>query len=190
MSWHSLTISSGVLNLIKPVFPCHGYGFFGGTKVCTLTRTPGKPVAKPVTIPNINYIISLIEARPKIFLDEVQENLRHHCSREVSLSTLSHTLHRIQITHKKVTTEALERNELLRATWQAEYGDIGWMNQVSTTWSINIDLDGASWEWHVFHAILSSVVNVFQSYQHWDQMVSLRLTFLKDQSIKNTLFSF
>jgi hypothetical protein len=85
---------------------------------------------------DINYITSLIEARPKIFLDEVQEKLSHHCGQEVSISTLSRTLHRIQITHKKVASEALERNELLQATWQAEYGDIPaeycvWLDELS-----------------------------------------------------------
>ncbi len=73
---------------------------------------------------DINYITSLIAARPKIFLDEIQDNLSLHRGRDVSISTLSRTLHQIQITHKKVASEALERNELLWATWQAEYGDI------------------------------------------------------------------
>jgi len=95
---------------------------YGTTQNPFAEHTHGCP--RELDMGDINYIISLIEARPKTFLDDVQENLRHHHSQEVSLSTLSRTLHRIQITHKKVTTEALERNELLRATWQAEYGDI------------------------------------------------------------------
>ncbi|KAF9530065.1 hypothetical protein CPB83DRAFT_763947, partial [Crepidotus variabilis] len=42
----------------------------------------------------------------------------------VSISTLSCSLHQIQITYKKVANKALEKNELLRATWQAVNGDI------------------------------------------------------------------
>src|SRR6266511_4327851 len=56
---------------------------------------------------DINYITSLIQARPKIFLDEIQENLSHHRGREVSISTLSCTLHQIEITHKKLQVRHL-----------------------------------------------------------------------------------
>ena len=56
LSWQSPALSSGVWNQIKPAYPCHRYRFFRGTKVCTLTHTPGKPVAKPVTFPTDMHI--------------------------------------------------------------------------------------------------------------------------------------
>lgn len=42
----------------------------------------------------------------------------------MSIATISRSLRRLNYTHKQVSREALERNELLRATWQAKYGDI------------------------------------------------------------------
>jgi len=38
------------LKQIKPVTHGYGYGFFGGTKVCTRTRTPELPVTLPAGI--------------------------------------------------------------------------------------------------------------------------------------------
>ncbi|GBE83747.1 hypothetical protein SCP_0508030 [Sparassis crispa] len=73
---------------------------------------------------DVNYISSLIAAKPCIYLDELQEELYIHRNIVVSLATLSRTLRRSALSHKQVSKEAMERNELLRATWQAEYGDI------------------------------------------------------------------
>jgi hypothetical protein len=83
-----------------------------------------------------NYISSLIQARPKIFLDEIQEELSRFRGVDVSLATLSHTLHRIAISQKKVSSAAAERNELLRATWQGAYGHLPaeyflWLDEAS-----------------------------------------------------------
>ena len=36
----------------QPTYPCHRYGFLWGTEFCTPTRTPEKPVAKPVQFPS------------------------------------------------------------------------------------------------------------------------------------------
>ena len=73
---------------------------------------------------DMNYISSLIDARPKIYLDEIQDELLNRRDVFISISTLSCTLHRLSMTHKHVANEALKRNELLRATWQAAYADI------------------------------------------------------------------
>jgi transposase len=72
----------------------------------------------------LNYLISLLEARPKIYLDELQEELFTARDVDVSIPTISCALHRWEMSNKTVASTALERNELLRATWQAEYGDI------------------------------------------------------------------
>ena len=59
-----------------------------------------------------------------LYLDELQEQLFAVRDKDVSLATLSHAIQRLAMTHKQVSKTAAERNELLRATWQAEYGDI------------------------------------------------------------------
>ncbi|KZP30238.1 hypothetical protein FIBSPDRAFT_707768, partial [Athelia psychrophila] len=63
-------------------------------------------------------------ANPTLYLDEMQEKLWNARDVDVSISTLSCTLNRIALSHKSISRKAAERNELLRATWQAEYGDI------------------------------------------------------------------
>ena len=70
------------------------------------------------------YIQGLIDARPKIYLDELQEELEVYRGVSISIATISRTLHRLALSCKKVSPAALERNELLRATWIAAYGDI------------------------------------------------------------------
>jgi transposase len=73
---------------------------------------------------DIDYISSLIHANPVLYLDEIQDQLLQYRNLEVSLATVSRALRRIALTHKKISSEAVERNELLRATWQAAYADI------------------------------------------------------------------
>ncbi|KIK78001.1 hypothetical protein PAXRUDRAFT_87892, partial [Paxillus rubicundulus Ve08.2h10] len=51
---------------------------------------------------DITFISSILDANPTLYLDEIQNRL----------------------SHKQLSKTASERNELLRATWQAEYGDI------------------------------------------------------------------
>jgi transposase len=85
---------------------------------------------------DLSYISGLIQARPKIFLDEIQEELAVNREVVVSLATLSRTLHRQALSHKRVSRTAFERNEELRAIWVAEYGDIPkeyfvWMDESS-----------------------------------------------------------
>ncbi|KIK73507.1 hypothetical protein PAXRUDRAFT_119145, partial [Paxillus rubicundulus Ve08.2h10] len=73
---------------------------------------------------DITYITSILDAHPSLYLDEIQECLFTAHNVDVSIATLSRTLRRIQLSHKQVSKSALERNEELRAVWQAEYGDI------------------------------------------------------------------
>jgi len=85
---------------------------------------------------DMNYISSLIDAQPKIYLDEIQEELLNRRNVLVSIATLSRALRRMAITNKQVANTALERNELLRATWQAAYADIPaeycvWLDEAS-----------------------------------------------------------
>lgn len=71
---------------------------------------------------DLTYITSVLDANPSV--DELQEKLLMSCDVEMSIVTLSRTLRRMAVTNKKVSKMAMERNEVLRATWQAAYGDI------------------------------------------------------------------
>ncbi|KAJ2932452.1 hypothetical protein H1R20_g4639, partial [Candolleomyces eurysporus] len=96
---------------------------------------------------DVDFIASMIDARPKIFLDELQEDLANYRDIDVSIATLSRTLHRIAISKKKVSSSAAERNELLRAMWQAEYAHYPaeyfvWLDESSVDDFTNLRMDG------------------------------------------------
>ncbi|RXW14857.1 hypothetical protein EST38_g10994 [Candolleomyces aberdarensis] len=108
---------------------------------------PGSGRKRVLTSTEIDYIASVIDARPKIFLDELQEDLAYYCDVDVSIATLSRTLQRIAISKKKVSSAAAERNELLRATWQAEYAHLPaeyfiWLDESSVDDLTNLRKDG------------------------------------------------
>ena len=73
---------------------------------------------------NLEYLCSLLQANPALYLDELQENILHVRDVDVSIATISQALRGLALTHKEQANEAAEWNEMLRATWQAEYGDI------------------------------------------------------------------
>ena len=62
---------------------------------------------------DINYLASIIDARPKIYLDELQQELLLHRNIDVSISTISRALQQLAISQKKVSHEAIEWNKLL-----------------------------------------------------------------------------
>lgn len=85
---------------------------------------------------DLNYLASLIEAKPKIFLDELQEQLLEVRNADVSIATISCSLHNWEITNKAVSSSAIEHSERLHAIWQAAYGDIPakycvWLDEAS-----------------------------------------------------------
>jgi transposase len=73
---------------------------------------------------DINYLQSLLNANPSLYLDELQAQLAEVLDVEVSLATISRALRHLALTQKSLSKEALEKDELLRATWQAAYGDM------------------------------------------------------------------
>lgn len=83
-----------------------------------LTRPQGQP--RLLDRDDLNFIDSILAAEPGLYLDEIQEKLFGFRDIEVSISTISRTLSRLDQTHKGIAKEAIERNELLRATWQIE----------------------------------------------------------------------
>ncbi|KAJ7484965.1 hypothetical protein B0H11DRAFT_1685311, partial [Mycena galericulata] len=85
---------------------------------------------------DLDYLSGLLDANPTWYLDELQEKLYDSRGVDVSIATLSRTIRRLAIMKKKVAPEAIERNELLRATWQAVNGDIPmeyfvWLDEAS-----------------------------------------------------------
>ncbi|EIM82184.1 uncharacterized protein STEHIDRAFT_65660 [Stereum hirsutum FP-91666 SS1] len=66
------------------------------------------------------YISSILAAQPTLFIDKIHDCLEAARGKLVSLSTLSHTITRVGLSHKKVSQEALECNDLLRASWQVK----------------------------------------------------------------------
>lgn len=73
---------------------------------------------------DLNYISSILEANPTLYLDEIQQRLFEARDCDVSIAAICRAVGRLELTHKKVAREALERDELVRATWIAEYGDV------------------------------------------------------------------
>jgi transposase len=86
------------------------------------TRSRGRP--RILDNGDVENIHTLLQANPALYLDELQEQLLSARDTDVSLATPSRAIRQLAMTHKRVSKTAAERNELLRATWQAEYGDI------------------------------------------------------------------
>ncbi|GBE82415.1 hypothetical protein SCP_0407990 [Sparassis crispa] len=85
-------------------------------------RLRGRPHA--LDTGDVNYLSALLQANPVLYLDELQEQLIHSHGTDASIATLSRALRHLSLTLKKITKEAAERDDLLRATWIGEYGDI------------------------------------------------------------------
>lgn len=73
---------------------------------------------------DMNFISRLLDESPALYLDEIQDKLWEVRGTEASSATVSRAVRSLLISKKKISKEALERNELLRATWKARYGDI------------------------------------------------------------------
>ncbi|KAI0745588.1 hypothetical protein C8Q76DRAFT_599441, partial [Earliella scabrosa] len=73
---------------------------------------------------DMNFISVCLEQDPALFLDEIQEKLLDGRGVSVSLATLSRMLHRLNLSNKRISKKAAECDELLQATWVAEWGDI------------------------------------------------------------------
>jgi hypothetical protein len=72
----------------------------------------------------MSYIYSILETNPGLYVDEIQQKLFEAQDVDVSIATISQAIKRLAVSNKKVAKEALERDELVRATWLAEYGDL------------------------------------------------------------------
>lgn len=88
------------------------------------------PYAQPrrghriLTLADEDYIRTLVEARPSIYLDEIQEELLTERGAGASLATISRTLTRMQCSKKSLSRRAAERNEELRTLWELEVAEL------------------------------------------------------------------
>ena len=88
------------------------------------------PYAQPrrghrvLTLADEDYIRSLIEARPSIYLDEIQEGLLTQREVYVSIPTVSRTLARMGCSKRSLSRKAAERSERLRALWELEIAEL------------------------------------------------------------------
>lgn len=105
----------------------------------------GRP--RKLEMGDLNFLASLIDANPTVYLDELQDKLFESRQLEVSIPTLSRALRNMALTHKSVARAAFERNELVRATWLAVNGDIPmeyivWLDEAGVDNKTNQRSDG------------------------------------------------
>ncbi|KAJ3846748.1 hypothetical protein EV368DRAFT_76973 [Lentinula lateritia] len=69
---------------------------------------------RPRILNNIDeqYITTLVELRPTIYLNEIQETLLQACGVSISIPTLCRALQRLNFSRKIVSAQAFERNEM------------------------------------------------------------------------------
>lgn len=91
-----------------------------GQPTNVLARPVGRRcVANPA---DLEYILGMLKARPTLYLDELRDGLWKERELYLSIPTLYRELRRLAVTHKAVTREASERDDMLRAVWQGEMG--------------------------------------------------------------------
>lgn len=74
-----------------------------------------------------NFIAALVEANPAIYLDEIQSRLESVHGISPSIATISRTMHQLDLNNKRISPESAERDEMLRATWQAAMVTFRWI---------------------------------------------------------------
>jgi hypothetical protein len=60
-----------------------------------------------------NYIYSILEANPGLYVDEIQQKLFEAQNVDVLIVTISRVIKQLAVLNKKVVKEALERDELV-----------------------------------------------------------------------------
>lgn len=73
---------------------------------------------------DLRYLLSLLRAQPSLYLDELCDRLEVARGTRVCRSTICRALCRAGWTRKSASRQAAERDELLRAVWQAEHAHI------------------------------------------------------------------
>ncbi|KAJ7099892.1 hypothetical protein B0H15DRAFT_736059, partial [Mycena belliarum] len=90
-------------------------------EVCRNRTHKGRPPM--LSISNTKFMLALIEHTPDIYLDEIQEKLFIQHDIDVSLATISRTLHRLGIGSKKLSRQAAERCSDARRDFLMQIGN-------------------------------------------------------------------
>ncbi|KAF5355376.1 hypothetical protein D9757_014591 [Collybiopsis confluens] len=93
-------------------------GVYRNSDACAL----GRP--RLLTMEDKVYVLSILKDNPTLYLDEIQDMMWYNQSVNISISTLSRNLREMAMSHKKISYQALQQSQLLRATWLAAYADI------------------------------------------------------------------
>lgn len=73
---------------------------------------------------HINFIQKLLNQDKDLYLDEIQDRLKAEYGIRPHVATLSRTLRRLHFSHKKTTPRAIEQDNVRRAIFMNEIGDI------------------------------------------------------------------
>ncbi|KAJ7618096.1 hypothetical protein DFH06DRAFT_944705, partial [Mycena polygramma] len=90
-------------------------------EVCRDRRHKGR--APLLSTGNTKFMLALIEHTPDVYLDEIQDHLFIQHDVDVSLATISRTLHRLGIGSKKLSRQAAERCADARRDFVMEIGN-------------------------------------------------------------------
>ena len=66
------------------------------------------------------FISTILNANPGLYLDEIQDKLAAVRNVQVSIATIAHVLHQLDLTRKTTTRAAAQRDEELRTLWEAD----------------------------------------------------------------------
>lgn len=94
------------------------YHYEFGQSTNPFNRRPGP--APLLNAEDMAFIDELLEREPCLFLDELQDRLEEGRGKRVSMSTLYRNITKLNITGKRVTKQAAERDNVLRAIWEGE----------------------------------------------------------------------
>jgi len=111
-----ITDLAGVsLGLVHKTIPLHNEY---GQVTNPFSQRTGRP--RTMNEGDIAYIQEILRANPTLYLDEIQSKLSSVRNVHVSLSMIGRILVNLQLTRKKLSKEAWERDDQLRTIWEAE----------------------------------------------------------------------
>ena len=132
----------GILGIRKSlVYQTLHYHTIHGHGLCYNPNTHKCGWHRKLISTDINFIKSLILEHPTIYLDEIQEQLLTWRGAQISISTLMHTLGRLHLSNKDISSRALEQNieqHAIFMNWMADlvenpnmlmFGDEAAMNE-------------------------------------------------------------
>ena len=114
----TLNVSTGLVSKVITIHRTYG------TVVDPTKQRTGRP--RHMDDEDCQYLTEILTANPNMYLDEIQQRLCAVLNLDISLATISRTLHRLAFTRKGVSKAALERDENLRVLWRldmAQYED-------------------------------------------------------------------